>query len=99
MPAYTIRMGIPEIEAFWEDLLNRRKTHSLSSDEMELFTRFGKTITNLSENPKHPGLKTDEIKPLTKKYKMKIWQSYLDQGKTARRFYWAYGPKRMEITI
>lgn len=22
MPAYTIRMGIPEMEAFWEDLLN-----------------------------------------------------------------------------
>ena len=99
MPAYTIRMGIPEMESFWQDLLDRRKSNSLSSDEMELFARFGKAIRNLSANPKHPGLKTHEIKPLSKKYEIKIWQSYLDQGKVARRFYWAYGPNRMEITI
>lgn len=92
-------MGIPEMEAFWEDLIQRRKDKSLSSEEMELFTRLGKAITNLSVNPKHPGLKTHEIKPLSKKYEMRIWQSYLDQSKTARRFYWAYGPNRMEITI
>lgn len=99
MPEYTIRMGIPEMDAFWEDLVMRRKANLLSSDELELFTRFAKAITNLSVNPKHPGLKTHEIKPLSKKYEIRIWQSYLDQGKTARRFYWAYGPKRMEITI
>jgi len=99
MTNYLIRMGIPEMEAFWEDLIQRRKNNSLSSDEIELFTRFSKAIINLSKNPKHPGLKTHEIKPLSQKYEIKIWQSYLDQGKTARRFYWAYGPNRMEITI
>lgn len=99
MPTYTIRMGIPDMEVFWQDLLGRRKSNLLNSDEMELFTRLGKAMQNLSVNPKHPGLKTHEIKPLSKKYEMKIWQSYLDQGKTARRFYWAYGPNRMEITI
>lgn len=99
MPDYTIRMGIPEMEAFWDDLLKRRKNNTLSSEELELFMRFGKAITNLSVNPKHPGLKTHEIESLSKKYGIKIWQSYLDQGKTARRFYWAYGPNRMEITI
>lgn len=99
MPTYAIRMGIPEMEAFWQDLLERKRSDALNSDELELFTRFGKAIQNLSANPKHPGLKTHEIKPLSKKYDLKIWQSYLDQGKTARRFYWAYGPNRMEITI
>lgn len=99
MRVYTIRMGIPEMEAFWEDLVEKRKNNTLNSDERELFTRFGKALVNLSVNPKHPGLKSHEIEPLSTKYKMKIWQSYLDQGKTARRFYWAYGPNRMEITI
>src|SRR5690625_6155972 len=44
-------------------------------------------------------MKTHEIKDLSKKYKIKVWQSYLDQGKLARRIYWAYGPDRKEITI
>lgn len=78
MPTYAIRMGIPEMEAFWQDLLKRKRSDALNSDELELFTRFGKAIQNLSANPKHPGLKTHEIKPLSKKYDMKIWQSYLD---------------------
>lgn len=87
------------MEIFWQDLLERRKSNELSADDLELFKRFGKAIKTLSLNPRHPGLKTHEIKPLSKKYKMKIWQSHLDQGKSARRFYWAYGPNRMEITI
>lgn len=99
MPAYKIRMGIPDMESFWQDLLTRRKTNALSADELELFTRFAKAIRNLSADPRHPGLRTHEIKPLSQKYGMKIWQSYLDQGKTARRMYWAYGPNRQEITI
>lgn len=78
MPTYTIRMGVPEMEAFWQDLLDKRKSNSLDSDYMQLFTRFGKATQNLSANPKHPGLQTHEIKPLSKKYGMKIWQSYLD---------------------
>ncbi|MFN2372245.1 MAG: hypothetical protein ABR545_00400 [Cyclonatronaceae bacterium] len=81
------------MEAFWQDMLQRRKSNTLKADEKELFTRFGKAISNLSLNPKHPGLRTHEIEPLSKKYGMKIWQSYLDQGKTARRFFWAYGIK------
>ncbi len=96
---YTIRMGVPEMKAFWNSLLEKRKANTLKPEEHELFNRFGKAITNLSANPKHPGLKTHAIEPLSKKYGMKIWQSYLDQGKTARRFYWAYGPNRKEITI
>ena len=96
---YIIRMGVPEMDEFWNSLLKKRKTNTLQPEEHELFNRFGKAITNLSANPKHPGLKTHEIEPLSKKYGMKIWQSYLDQGKAARRFYWTYGPNRMEITI
>lgn len=87
------------MEAFWADLLERRMSGALDGDETELFKLLGKALVNLSANPKHPGLRTHEIEPLSKKYGLRIWQSYLDQGKTARRIFWAYGPQRMEITI
>lgn len=32
MRVYTIRMGIPEMEAFWEDLVEKRKNNTLNSD-------------------------------------------------------------------
>lgn len=87
------------MQEFWERLVNGKKAGTLGADEVELFTRFGKAIQLLSNNPKHPGLKSHEIDELSKKYGLRIWQSYLDQGKTARRFYWAYGPDRKDITI
>lgn len=96
---YVIRMGVPEMEAFWEDLLVRRKTDDLSKDELILFSRLAKSIQFLSSNPKHPGLRSHEIEPLSKRYGFKVWQSYLDQGQQARRIYWTYGPGRKEITI
>jgi hypothetical protein len=94
---FTIRMGVPEMEEFWDGLLKKRKENTLSKTEIELFNRFAKAILFLSS--KHPGLKTHEIIPLSEKYGFKIWQSYLDQGVTARRFYWTYGPNKAEITI
>jgi hypothetical protein len=96
---FAIRLGIPEMESFWNDLLQRKKNGKLSVDESELLNRLIKTFENLSSNPRHPGLKTHEIEPLSKRYGIKIWQSYLDQGKQARRIYWTYGPNRAEITI
>lgn len=92
-------MGIPEMNNFWRNLLDKRRNGQLDSDEKELFKKLAKTIKLLSNNPKYPGLKTHEIEPLSKKYDMKIWQSYLDQGNLARRIFWVYGPNRKEITI
>lgn len=96
---FDIRMGIPEMESFWNELLTKKREKRLSKNEEDLFKRFAKTIKFLSSNPKHPGLQTHEIEELSERYGMKIWQSYLDQGKTARRMYWTYGPNRGEITI
>jgi hypothetical protein len=44
-------MGIPEMEAFWQDLLERKRSKALNSDEIELFSRFAKAIQNLSATP------------------------------------------------
>lgn len=96
---FTIRMGVPEMEEFWNDLVCRKRSNQLNADESELFNRLAKALQHLHTNPRHPGLKTHEIEPLTRRYGMKIWQSYMDQGKQARRIYWTYGPNRQEITI
>lgn len=96
---FAIRMGIPEMEEFWGNLLEKKKSDSLNSEQEDLFKKFGKAIKLLADNPKHSGLRTHEIEELSRKYKIKIWQSYLDQGKHARRIFWVYGPNRKEITI
>lgn len=41
---FTIRMGIPEMNEFWDDLLKKKKNNTLNSDEKDLFKRFGKAI-------------------------------------------------------
>src|SRR5690625_1065533 len=99
MSVFKIRMGIPGMRDFWNELLEKEKSGNISSEEKDLLTSLFKSIKLLHTNPRHPSLKTHEIKDLSKKYKIKVWQSYLDQGKLARRIYWAYGPDRKEITI
>ena len=54
----------------------------------------------LSQNPRHPGLNSHEIDDLTKKYGIKVFQSYLEnKTPSAGRLFWAYGPDRGDITI
>lgn len=71
----------------------------LSAEELVLFKRLSKVILLLSNNPRHPSLHTHEIQPLSKKYGLTIWQSYLDQSNLANRVFWAYGPDRLQITL
>lgn len=97
---YKIYFGVPEMEKVWENLKSRKKTGQLSRNEEKLFKLLVKAIQFLSSNPKHPGLSSHEIEALTKRYGMKVFQSYL-QNKTpsAGRIFWVYGPDIKEITI
>ena len=71
---FNIRMGIPEMQELWLDLL--------------------------SADPGYPSLQTHEIEPLSRRYGMKVWQSYLENKTSgAMRMYWVYGPDRTDITI
>lgn len=41
-----------------------------------------------------------EIEPLSRRYGMKVWQSYLENKTSgAMRMYWVYGPDQKDITI
>ena len=45
-------------------------------------------------------LQTHEIEPLSRRYGMKVWQSYLENKTSgAMRMYWVYGPDQKDITI
>lgn len=51
-------------------------------------------------DPQYPGLNSHEIEPLSKRYGLKVRESYLENKKSgARRMFGVYGPDKMEITI
>ena len=84
----------------WNDLQQKAEAKTLDAEERALFDKWSKALEHLSNNPRHPGLKSHEIDDLTEKYGFKVWQSYLENRKAgARRMFWAYGPGKEAITI
>lgn len=98
--SFTIHMGVPEMRALWDDLLVRGQGGKLSREERIFFNKWSKSLALLSANPRHPGLRSHEIDDLSRKFGVKVWQSYLENRKSgALRMFWAYGPQRQDITI
>lgn len=98
--AYKIRMGIPEMQVLWTELQSKYRAGTISKEDASLYEKWGKALKLLANDPKHPGLHSHEIAPLSKRYGMKVWQSYLENKRSgAMRMYWVYGPEAREITI
>lgn len=73
---------------------------TLSKDDKRYLKKIVKCFKLLSENPLHPGLNSHEITTLSAKYKIKVFQSYLEnKTPSAGRVFWIYGPNKEEITI
>ena len=97
---FNIRLGIPEILELWSILQDKRQKGTLSKEEESLYKKWGKAMAHLSQNPQHPGLHSHEIPQLSKRYGMKVWQSYLEnKTSSAIRMYWVYGPEKQDITV
>lgn len=97
---FQIRMGIPEMEALWQDLSTRQNQEGLDKEEQKFFKKLVKALGYLSENPKHNSLASHEIEDLSRKHGIKIFQSYLENHTPgAGRLFWAYGPDKSDITI
>jgi hypothetical protein len=93
-------MGVPEMEAYWNDISNRKLAGTLDKDEEKFFKKLVKTLRFLGQNPRHPGLESHEIDDLTRKHGIKVFQSYLENNTPAAgRLFWAYGPEKGDITI
>ena len=97
---YLIRMGVPEMISFWDELCKKVKSEKANAEERKLYKKLGKTMRMLSENPRHPGLESHEIVALSNRFGAKVWESYLENNTpSAGRVFWVYGPNRGEITI
>lgn len=98
--AFNIRMGIPEMAELWNHLQTSYRDGTISKKEEELYKKWGSALKKLADNSQYPSLHTHEIVPLSRRYGMKVWQSYLENKKSgARRMYWVYGPNQDDITI
>ena len=80
---FSIHLGIPEILALWTKLKKSNAEGTISKSDAQLYKKWGKTMKLLSENPFYPSLNTHEISDLTKRYGMKVWQSYLENKQAA----------------
>lgn len=97
---FTIHMGVPDMEALWNGLIQRSRNGTINKDDAELYRKWGKALAFLANNPKHPGLQSHEIDPLSRRYGIKVWQSYIENNTPgAGRFYWVYGPDKGSITV
>ena len=98
--AFKVRMGVPEMEAVWNDLSTRKQRGQLDKAEEKFFKKLVKTLGYLQENPRHNSLASHEIDDMTRKYGLKICQSYLENNTPAAgRLFWAYGPDHGDITV
>lgn len=88
--AFVIRMGQPEMESLWLELTTRKQHGKLDKDEEKFFKKLVKALGYLQENPRHNSLASHEIDDLTRKYGLKIFQSYLENNTPAAgRLFWA----------
>ena len=98
--AYRIRMGIPEMAELWNRLQTSYQDGTINKKDAELYKKWGSALKKLSQDPHYPSLHTHDIEPLSKRYGLKVWESYLENRKSgARRMFRVYGPNKMEITV
>lgn len=93
-------MGVPEMRDLWKRLQDGATAGTLDREERELAKKFAKAVRHLGVDPKHPGLSSHEIDDLTKRYKRKVFESYLENNTPAAgRLFWVYGPEQKQITV
>ena len=78
MGPFKIRLGIPEMLAYWQELRQGAARGTLNKEDLQLYKKWGRAMVHLAADPFYPGLKTHEIPPLSRRYGMKVWQSYLE---------------------
>ena len=97
---YAIHLGIPEMQQLWDDLQRKHDSGTAKKAEEKLRKFMGKAMRLIATDPRYPGLQTHEITALTRRYGMKVWQSYLENNTPkAGRIFWVYGPDKGDITI
>lgn len=100
MSKFVVRYGFPKIHNLMASLKEQLTKGTISKADRRQLKKLVKCFQLLGENPLHPGLKSHEITSLSAKYKLKVFQSYLEnKAPSAGRVFWIYGPHKGEITI
>ena len=90
---FSIRLGVPDMELPWTDLCEKAAAGNLGAEEKRLHKKWGKAMALLASDPRHPGLNSHEIGPLSRRYGERVWQSFQEnRNPRAARMYWIYGP-------
>ena len=71
---FFIRLGVPEMELQWTDVCKKAASGKLGAEESRLHKKWGKAMALLASDPRHPGLKSHEIGPLSRRYGERVWQ-------------------------
>lgn len=53
---FEIRLGVPEMNDFWDKISSKVNDGTASNEETRLFGKLLKTFRLLKSNPKHPSL-------------------------------------------
>lgn len=97
---YKIKLGVPEMKNFWDNLSSKIKNNTANKEDEKQYNKIGKAFKLLSENPRYPELQTHEIDSLSKRYGLKVWESYLENNTPrAGRIFGVYGPEKNDITV
>ncbi len=97
---FKIRMGVPEMKEFWDELEKKIKGNTAKKNEKILFKKLVSCLKKIASDPRYPALCSHDIEALTKRYGQKVWESYLENNKPAAgRLFWVYGPNKSDITI
>lgn len=90
---FSIRFGVPDMIDFWNALVEKIETKKATKDEIRFYKRLRKTLMLLQNNPHHNSLHSHEIAILTKRYGIKVWESYIENNTPAAgRIFWIYYP-------
>jgi hypothetical protein len=79
----------------------RAKSRKLKPSKQEgLLKQLLKCLALLSENPRHPGLRTHQYHDMKSPYDGKVFEAYVQNRiPGAYRVFWCYGPEKEQITI
>ena len=82
---FNIRMGVPGMEATWNDLVARARRGKLDREETKSYRKLTKALAYLRENPRHNSLASHEIDALSRKCGFRVFQSYLENQDASSR--------------
>ena len=67
-----------------------KRDDTLTVRENLLYKKMGKAMRLLANNPRHPGLNSHEIDSLSRRYGMKVWESYLENRQAELAGFFGY---------